>query len=259
MTSSKKGRGARPSPPTTTGTALVTRSVVPADLQYGGYRQYLRYDFFHSCAYCTMSESEAQAIRFTIDHYEPRNSRPDLRHEYSNLMYSCDECNIRKGDRCPPLSARLDGYRFFRPDEDIYEEHFRNTGIRLESKSNLGNYSIQTLDLNRLSLRRLREIRKRLANCDELVVAGVLALRKFHIDQLPKNVKGSAVRAIQQAVSVANQIADDIDTLLREYARSPLIDPDPELESRTKKRVAKRIHLQGLYEGSWRAPRKGRS
>jgi hypothetical protein len=71
---------------------LVTRSAVPTDMKYPGYRQHLRCDFFFSCAYCTMTEAEAQAIRMTIDHYEPRGARPDLENDYANLMYACDTC-----------------------------------------------------------------------------------------------------------------------------------------------------------------------
>jgi uncharacterized protein (TIGR02646 family) len=163
MTSADKKGGAAAPTLTHKPGPLVRRSAAPADQKFAEYRQYLRYDFFYSCGYCTISEAEAQALRFTIDHYEPRGARPDLEHEYSNLMYSCDQCNTLKGDRCPPASARADGYRFFRPDHDIYQEHFQNNGIRIESTSNVGYYSIQALDLNRLALRRLREIRERLS------------------------------------------------------------------------------------------------
>jgi hypothetical protein len=236
--------------------ALVTRSAVPAGLQYSDYRKYLRYDFIYSCAYCTMSEAEAQAIRFTIDHYEPRNARPDLKDEYANLMYSCDECNVRKGDRCPPYQARADGYRFFRPDQDLHQEHFQPDGLRLEAKSNVGYYTLEALDLNRSPLRRLREIRERLTQCDHLVVRGVLGLRKFHIDRLPPSVKGAALRAIRQVGVVADTIANDIDSLLRDYASSPLIDPDPESKAHAEERAAKLQRLQALYPENWRAPRK---
>lgn len=256
MTSRDKSGGAvfptlprRPGP-------LVTRSAVPAGEQFTAYRQYLRHDFFNSCGYCTISEAEAQALRFTIDHYEPRGARPDLEHEYSNLMYACDQCNILKGDRYPPPSARANGYCFFRPDHDVYHEHFQKNGIRLEAKSNVAYYSIEALDLNRLALRRLRELRERLTKCDRLVAEGVF--RNLHIDKLPQSIKGRAARAISRATDVADRIADDIDALLREHARSPLVDPDPEADSRSEERASKLEDLQALHPGRWRAARKSR-
>ena len=241
-----------------TETVLVRRSKVPAGLKYSEYRQTIRDDFIYSCAYCTMSEAEAEAIRFTIDHYEPKSARPDLINNYENLMYSCDVCNERKSDRCPPPEARAKGYRFFRPDEDRYPDHFQIDGVRLQTRSNTGYYSVEALDLNRLSLRRIRDIRGRLHKCDRLVLEGVLGLRSFHIDRLPPTVKGKAARAIRQAISMADKMADDIDTVLRNFARSPVIDSDPEFEARAEERAANMQALQALYPGNWRAPRKKR-
>jgi len=118
--------------------ALVVRSVVPAGLNYPEYKPYLRHDFFYSCSYCTIAESEAEAVRLTIDHYEPQTAREDLVHDYHNLMYCCECCNSRKGNRCPPESARKDGYRFFRPDQDFRHEHFERKGREVTHKTNVG-------------------------------------------------------------------------------------------------------------------------
>ena len=248
-----------PTTPIVPDSSLVTRSVVEPGLPYKSYREALRRDFFHSCAYCTMSEAEATAIRFTIDHYEPRTLRPDLVNAYENLMYACDECNLRKGNRAPPEEARADGFRFFRPDHDVHSDHFRIKGILLESKSNIGHYSIEAIDLNRASLRKLRQIRDRLTACDKLVAAGVLGLRRIPIDQLPTHLKGTAAAAIARASTVGGKLADEIDKLLREYARSSLIDPAPESEQRAKERATKLNDLRILYAGSWRAPRAAAS
>jgi hypothetical protein len=81
----------------------------------------------------------------------------------------------------------------------------------------------------------------------------VRALRTFQIDQLPPKIRGLAVRNIRQAVSVAEQIADAIDTLLRANARSELIDPDPEGETRARERAEKFRQREALYPGTWRA------
>ncbi len=237
--------------------SLVTRSVVPSGLPYPKYKPYLQRDFFYSCAYCTICESEATAIRLTIDHYEPKTARPDLVNDYSNLMYACDCCNQRKGNRCPPPSARAAGIRFFRPDNDLRTDHFQLNGMRLDAKSEIGDYSIEAIDLNRLELRKLRDLRQRLTKCDELVAEGVLALRRFHIDQLPTQVKGNAARTIAGAIAMADRMAERIDALLLDYARSPLSEADPESEKHAMERGAKLNNWKTLYPGSWRAPQGG--
>lgn len=258
MTSTKNLPGSAISTQADQKTALVIRSNVPTGLKYPKYKRYLRYDFIFSCAYCTITESEAQAIRFTIDHYHPRNARQDLEDEYSNLMYACDECNTRKGDRYPPPIAQVSGIRFFRPDQDSYNEHFKKAGIRLEPKSDIGGYTIAAIDLNRLTLRRLREVRSRLTNCEKFVMEGVAALRRFHIDRLPPHIKIQAANAIGKATRMVDSMAAGIDSLLRDYAKSSLIDeePDPELDARTQERMASLKKLEGLHPGSWRAPKK---
>lgn len=236
---------------------LVVRSEVPSGLQYNEYKQPLRRDFFHSCAYCTMSEAEAQAIRFTIDHYEPQNARPDLVNSYPNLMWACDECNRRKGDRNPPQKAREDGYRFFKPDEDVYLNHFHREGVEVVADTNVGYYSLEALDLNRQGLRRLRELRSRLSDCDEAVTAGILALSKFPIDRLPSHIKGPAVRAIKQLKEAGQHAVETIDNLLRDHAKSPLLDEDNEADERAAMRSEKLKVTEALYPGlEWRAPRK---
>jgi len=232
---------------------LVERTaVLPIVKEYGEYRRYLRHDFFYSCAYCTMAESEATAIRFEIDHYEPQTARPDLILEYTNLMYSCDECNSRKGDLCPPPDARTAGFRVFRPDHDAFGDHFEKSGLRLNSKSNTGYYSIEALDLNRALLRRLRELRERLDYCERFVAEGVAALRGFHIDQLPRGVKAQAARLIKQMVTLADKLENEIDDVLRDYARSPLDAPDPDGEKRAAERAKILSDLKIMYPGAWR-------
>lgn len=239
---------------------LITRSVVPVFTDYLEYKSYLRWDFYHSCAYCTMSESEALAIRFTIDHYEPVSLRADLKTEYSNLMYACGECNLRKGDLSPPPAARAGGFRFFRPDHDWYPEHFELQvavdGIRLISKTKIGELTIDGCDLNRLALRRLREIRQQLDECQKFVAHGILALQNFQIDQLPKHIRGQALRAIKTNVDMVETIESDVDEVLRACGKSPLIDSEPGVELRTAERAKRMGRLKSLYPGTWRAFRK---
>jgi hypothetical protein len=244
--------------PNTVKQPVVIRSMVPAGRPYHEYAEMLRDDFLYSCAYCTIAETEALGIGFSIDHYDPRNARPDLVNEYSNLMHSCDLCNRRKGDLFPPVAARQNGYRFFRPDQDIHGEHFRLEGERIEAETNVGSYSILALGLNRLIMRRVLKLRHRLSQCDRMVAEGIAGLRDFHIDQLPPRIKGPADRAIKAATGTGTTLADRVDLILKRYARSPLLDEDPEAAAHAKEQTAKMADLKVLFPGSWRAPRARR-
>jgi hypothetical protein len=237
------------------GLSLVLRSHVPADLPYTEYRPYLRRDFFYSCAYCTITEAEASALRFTIDHYEPKSARQDLENDYKNLMYACDQCNQYKGNRNPPPEARAEGHRFFRPDEDHYEDHFEEVGLRLNGSSATGHFTIDAVNLNRQSLRKLRDLRRRLYEVDEYVAEGVRGLRKVPLDRLPPQVKGRALKAQQQAASLATKLADAIDYVLARDAQSPLMEDNAGNED-SEERLARLRALERGYRGSWRAARK---
>jgi 5-methylcytosine-specific restriction endonuclease McrA len=230
----------------------VDRSIVESGLPYSGYRQILREDFFYSCGYCTLTEFEAQGLSFQIDHYEPQTSRPDLANDYQNLMYSCDECNRLKLDVDPPPAAKEAGQRFYRPDGDVWDHHFSSSGQRVDSRSNVGEFSIEGLDLNRQSLRRLRDIRRRLVDCDDHIAKGILGLRRFRIDQLPATVRARAVAAINNLTSGAETMSDRVDRVLKDGARSPLLDPDDEKADRKASRDENLSRLKGLYPGRWR-------
>jgi HNH endonuclease len=232
---------------------LVVRTSVPNLTNYKDYRKFLRRDFFYSCAYCGMSEAEASAIRFTIDHYEPQSARPELEKHYENLMWCCDECNIRKGSRCPSNEARLAGHRFFRPDLDKHSEHFARLGLRLNSKSSTGEYTIDAIDLNRQSLRRLRELRQRLYDCDEAVTRGMQAFRGIGIDRLPPQIKGPVLAALKNAERTREAIVDAIDKVLIENSKSPYLEDDRQGDLETKARRSSLKSIDALYPNTdWR-------
>ena len=243
--------------------SLIERSKVTPNLPYNQYRENLREDFIFACAYCTITEFEAQGIRMTIDHYEPHNTRPDLTNNYDNLMYCCDDCNGLKGDRCPPQPARDDGHRFFRPDHDYRHEHFEQRigepDLYLDGITNVGSFTIEYVDLNRPTLLRLRKIREMLDNCHQHVLHGVLGLKHFRIDQLPPSIRARASQRISEWEDMSENYGNDIDSLLRSIAYSPMLGRDPEKEARAERRAAEQKKLDGLYPGqSWRAPRRAK-
>jgi len=236
----------------------VTRSAVPPGLPYKDYRPYLRTDFLYSCAYCTITESEAQGIRFTIDHYESQTTKPELIDSYGNLLWACDRCNSLKNDLNPPDIAKKHDVRFYRPDWDAFQEHFHLTGRLLVELSRIGQFTIDFLDLNRLGLQRLRDIRQRLYDCNQAVAAGLLALRTFSIDQLPRDLRLKVKKAIDQMSNEHKNVVEMIEAVLVDNARSPLIDDDEEALTRSKARSEKLREIMAIYPGDWRSPNRAR-
>lgn len=65
---------------------------------YGKYRESLREDFGRICGYCGKSELVTKNT-FEIDHFIPKRLAPEKENDYSNLVYSCYECNRKKAGK----------------------------------------------------------------------------------------------------------------------------------------------------------------
>jgi hypothetical protein len=242
------------------GPAVTRSATVPAGLKYPEYRQYLREDFLYSCAYCSMTESEARGIRLTIDHYEPKSIKPELEDTYDNLMYACDECNTLKGDRSPTPEARAKDQRFFRVDADVRGEHFRLEENEVKGTTNVGTYTTLALSLNRGSLLRLRQLRRRLFDHDDYISEGIAALLSFPIDRLGPEVRAQAKAAMRDLIQTTQQVFDDFDELLLQMAKSPILSDGVTEEERrqNKERLAKLRQMDGILPTAWRGRKKGK-
>lgn len=240
--------------PARTISKLVERSAVPPALPYNDYKPHLRYDFYYSCAYCTMTEAEAQAIRLVIDHYDPVSNNPALANEYANLMYACDECNTRKGDRFPPPEAQAQGIKFFRIDEELRSNHFELRGDELVGLTECGKYTIQAVDLNRLALRRLRSLRRRLSQYEGFASEGIMALAGFQIDKLQPAARQLAIDAINSILATANEVFENLDALLIDYAQSDMLvdELSDDDKKRNKERLSYLKQMEGRIPGNWR-------
>src|SRR5437867_7422435 len=149
---------------------VVVRKDVLQRANYRDYQDDLREDFLFSCAYCALTETEAQGIGFNIDHYMPQKHYPALAATYGNLMWSCRTCNGLKKDY--PEAGRIVGERrVIKVDAENPRQHLMLDGDsdRLAHRTPTGEFNIRFLLLNRASLRRLREMRRRLSECAEFI------------------------------------------------------------------------------------------
>lgn len=219
----------------------IKRSSPPKRNHYRDYEEDLRHDFFNTCAYCSVMEQEAGGVGFTVDHYVPK-SNPEgksLEHSFANLLWVCADCNSYKGTYWPTDSQREAGKVVIRPDEMIPVQHLDlddEDPSTLQAKTVTGKFNLDKLDLNRPGLRKVRVIRNQLLGAKEYVRAGVAAFSSVAIDGLSKDSRGTFVQLRDRIVGKAKELEEEVDDLLREYARSPLRCPDPGRKERSKKR-----------------------
>lgn len=94
---------------------------------YGKYRESLRQDFGRICGYCGKSELVTKNS-FEIDHFIPQRLAPEKEDDYSNLVYSCYECNRKKSGKWPSEDKNvqfIDGKGFVDPATEEYDQNLR--------------------------------------------------------------------------------------------------------------------------------------
>ena len=225
---------------------VVIRSTVAPQNNYAKHREVLRWDFWYSCAYCTMTEVEAKGIGFQIDHYVPPKDEPQLEHAYSNLMWSCATCNRYKSGLylAPKLQAL--GYRFFRPDEDNPHEHFGVIErVRLKELTKVGECTLKILRLNRASLRKIRELRYRIHRSTRSTIDGLRALQNKNIDQLKRELRPQFLQLKRLYQEESKKLQADVKEQLRLLNRSALLDvePDKKKELHTRRQYLKELQV----------------
>lgn len=185
----------------------------------------LRPDFSYSCAYCTLSEAEAAGVAFEVDHYLPASRYPGLVANYSNLMYSCRNCNELKAD-LPDSDEAKAGFRFFCADADCWNDHFqvaREPTLALDHVTReVGRYSIETLELNGEFANEVRALRKRLAVADDVILRGLKILQGQKIDSIPTEARHLFIATRARLSSEATTTVSE--AMAREVGRSVLLD-----------------------------------
>lgn len=207
------------------GTPSVVRSVVQFKANYRAYVPELRYDFWFSCAYCTITEAEACGITFEVDHYSPQVGGNLINvNVYSNLMWCCSDCNGLKSnfEFSPALQAK--GYRFVRPDQDCFLDHFELNGIQLKPKTEPARFTHRILRLDRAVLRRIRELREQIYGNSALLVKGLSELKSRRMDSLNTEGRLRFEDAKKTAIGAVARLKEEIIEAsdVRKLSASPL-------------------------------------
>ncbi|MDR3335184.1 MAG: HNH endonuclease [Treponema sp.] len=140
----------------------------PAALAAGNYKEsrnkdVLRASTSEKCMYC---ESKIEHNSFAhVEHIKPKVKYPEFEFIWDNLGYSCERCNINKGDEYEEQTP------FINPYQDNPEDHIVFFGFFAFPKqgSERGEYTIKKLQLNRAGLIEARK--ERIEKIDMMIKA----------------------------------------------------------------------------------------
>lgn len=214
----------------------IFRSDVQKRRDYRDYQENLREDFWFSCAYCNISEMEALAIGFEIDHYLPRKTEPGKVNDYHNLLWTCKKCNGMKDDFHPTHSGFNPHCYILRPDRDDPREHYEIRGTDACGTTGTGEFNVEFLDLNRGILQRIRRLRERDSQSKAFVLHGFRVLANLPVDQMPGPVKIQINNIRVRVTDRVGYVGLIEKRILKDFARSALIDVDEGKKERAKKR-----------------------
>lgn len=87
------------------------RSCTKTYADYKNFKPYLVKDFNNRCGYCDSHDKFFGGLKnFQIDHFKPHSipAFTSLKHEYNNLVYSCQSCNRAKSNKWENTEGFID-------------------------------------------------------------------------------------------------------------------------------------------------------
>ncbi len=132
---------------------------------YKSFKPYLVNDFNNRCGYCDSHDKFFGGLKnFQIDHFKPHSisTFASLKHEYENLVYSCQSCNRAKSNKWEDVDGFID------PCDERYDDFIsRASNGKIKYNNTLqGEYIYSNLNLFLIrhellwSIERLEEQRK---------------------------------------------------------------------------------------------------
>jgi len=146
---------------------------------YSSFKPFLRNDFNGRCGYCDDEDFHAGGTRgFQIDHFKPKSKFEELKHDYSNLVYSCPFCNRAKWDKWENNKGFID------PCNKDYDEHlFRNKLGKIRYETPQGQYIFEELNLG-LERHEILWLIRKIDIQKQLLRERIRTLKKGHDDRV---------------------------------------------------------------------------
>ena len=109
-------------------------------------RQFIFARANHQCEYC-LSPEKNSSIRHTIDHI--RAVKHEGATEVDNLALACIVCNRNKGSDIATFDPETQQLvRLFNPRQDIWADHFKLDGARIEGLTPIGRGTVHLMQFN---------------------------------------------------------------------------------------------------------------
>lgn len=113
---------------------------------YKSFKPYLVKDFNNRCGYCDSHDKFFGGLKnFQIDHFKPHSIVifTPLKHDYSNLVYSCPSCNRAKSNKWEDVDGFID------PCDNEYDNFIsRDTNGKIKhNNTKQGEYIYSNLNL----------------------------------------------------------------------------------------------------------------
>jgi hypothetical protein len=108
------------------------------------------------CQYCLMHES-LQGATFHIEHIIPlcKGGRSDLQ----NLALACPGCNLHKAAKIAAIDPGTHQHaRLYHPNLQLWSEHFRFCGYKIEGLTGEGRATVEALNFNHSRRQRIRAV-----------------------------------------------------------------------------------------------------
>lgn len=191
---------------------LKTRTQTPPSYaDYRSYKQFLRIEFNHQCAYCEIREAEdGGSQKFHIDHYKPKNHFPLEINIYSNLFYCCSTCNCFKGSFWPTFIQKFLGKFILNPCDHDFDKNYDRMNAEWEAKSKTATWNIDRL---RLNAPKIQQIRKDRAHFIKFLAE--LETQKLKLQDLLKNTQHKDIKQENNILEDLEYTQEKIDTIRR--------------------------------------------
>lgn len=195
-----------------------TRKLSPGPFTvYRTYKKYLKTEFDGTCVYCRMPDSLSEPQSYAVEHYKPKIKFPHLETEYSNLFYSCCNCNSYKGDFWPTKEQMILGQFIPNPCDHIMHSHLRSQAEgTIKAHSFAGQWTIDLLDLNAPSQiqRRYRFLMLKKRIDSEI---GILQKRHDKLKNIEKTTDPANLILLQMDIAEAEKELAELEVAIRVF------------------------------------------